>query len=95
MMVTMSRCYVHVLVCWRDRAEQIGESGSLSEGKDEERAVAIPRFQGGSPRLCRLRIMSFWPRWQALICTDHISGFMGPGKHSSPATTLSNYATLL
>jgi hypothetical protein len=34
--------------------------------------------------------LSFWPRWQALICTDRISGFMGTGKSSSPVTTLSN-----
>jgi hypothetical protein len=32
-----------------------------SEGKGGERAVDIPRFQGGSPRLCRLRTISFWP----------------------------------
>jgi hypothetical protein len=34
--------------------------------------------------------LSFWPRWQALICTDHISGFMWTGKSSSLVTTLSN-----
>jgi hypothetical protein len=45
--------------------------------------VAISRFQGGSPRLCRLRTAPFWPRWQALICTDHMSDFMGPDKPSS------------
>jgi hypothetical protein len=66
-----------------------------SEGKGGERVVAIPRFQGVSPRLCRLRTASIWPRWQALICTDHMSGFMGPDKPSSPVTTLSNRTSLL
>jgi hypothetical protein len=46
-----------------------------SELKDEERVVAIMRFQGGSPCLCQLRTASFWPQWQALIFTDHLSGF--------------------
>jgi hypothetical protein len=45
--------------------------------------VDILRFQGGSPRLCRLRTAPFWLQWQALICTDCISGFMGPDKPSS------------
>jgi hypothetical protein len=58
-------------------------------------ATAILRFQGGSPLLCRLRATSFWPRWPALICTDHMLGFMGPAKSSSPVTTLSNRTSLL
>jgi hypothetical protein len=37
--------------------------GVHSEGKGGERAMAIPRFQGGSPRLCELRTTPFWPRW--------------------------------
>jgi hypothetical protein len=61
-----------------------------SEGKGGERVMAIPRFQGGSPRLCQLRTELFWPRWQALIYTDHLSGFIGPGKPSSSVTTLLN-----
>jgi hypothetical protein len=65
------------------------------EGKDEERVVTILRFIGGSPHLCRLRTVLFWPRWQALICTDHLSGFMGADKPSSPVTTLSNHPSLL
>jgi hypothetical protein len=60
--------------CGCDRAGQLGVH---SEGKGRERVVAIPRFQGGSPRLCRLRTTAFWPRWQALICTDCMSGFYG------------------
>jgi hypothetical protein len=51
-----------------------------SEGKDEERGVAILRFLCGSPCLCWLMTASFWPWWQALIYTDHLSGFMGLGK---------------
>jgi hypothetical protein len=75
----MSRGYVDVHVCRCDRVGQIGESGSLGrEGKGRERALAIPRFQGGSPCLCRLRTMSFWSRWQALICTDRMSCLWGP-----------------
>jgi hypothetical protein len=42
-----------------DRAGQLGERGSI-EGKGGERNVAIPRFQGDSPRLCQLRTMLFW-----------------------------------
>jgi hypothetical protein len=51
-------------------------------------------FQGGSPRLSQLRTVSFWPRWQVLICTNHLSGFMGPSKPSSPIPTLSNRPSL-
>jgi hypothetical protein len=44
------------------------------EGKGGEIVVSILKFQGVSSRLCQLRIMSFWPRWQALTCTDRMSG---------------------
>jgi hypothetical protein len=57
--------------------------------------MAISRFQDGSHRLCQLRTVSFWPRWQALICTGRILGFMGPSKPSSLVTTLSNRTSLL
>jgi hypothetical protein len=60
------------------------------EGKGGERVMAILRFQGGSPRLCRLRTAIFWLRWQDLICIDRMLDFMGPGKPSSLRTTLSN-----
>jgi hypothetical protein len=67
-----------------------------SEGKGGERVVAIPRFQGGSTRLCRLRTSSFLaPGGQAFICTDRMSGFMAPHKSSSLVTTLSNRISLL
>jgi hypothetical protein len=66
-----------------------------SEGKDEERAMAILRFLGGSPHLCHLRTASFWPRWHALMCTDRVLGFMGTDKPSNPITTLSNRTSLL
>jgi hypothetical protein len=49
-----------------------------SEGKDEERVVAILRFKGGSPCLCQLRTALFWYPWQALICTDRMSGLWAP-----------------
>jgi hypothetical protein len=38
-----------------------------SEGKGGERVMAIPWFQGDSPRVCRLRTASFWPRWSLLL----------------------------
>jgi hypothetical protein len=66
-----------------------------SEGKGRERAVVILRFQGGSPHLCRLGTVLFWPRWQALTCTDRESGFMRPDKPSSQVTTLLNRPSLL
>jgi hypothetical protein len=42
-----------------------GKEGKVkhSEGKGGEWAMEILMFQGGSPRLCRLRTTSFWPRW--------------------------------
>jgi hypothetical protein len=49
-----------------------------SVGKDEVRVMAILRFEGGSPRLCQLRTASFWHPWQALICTDRMSGLWAP-----------------
>jgi hypothetical protein len=53
----MSRGYD---VCIMDVAEW-GNYGKVvhSEGKDEERDVAILRLQGGSPHLCQLRTASF------------------------------------
>jgi hypothetical protein len=38
---------------------------------------------------------SFWSWWQDLICIDCMSRFMGPGKSSSPVSTLSNCPSLL
>jgi hypothetical protein len=66
-----------------------------SEGKGGEWAVEILRFQDGSPHLCRLRTTSVEPDGQALICTAHMSSFMGPGKPSSLVTTLLNRTSLL
>jgi hypothetical protein len=77
----MSRGYVYVHVYWRDRAGQIGESGSLGrEGQigETKHDVATLRFQSGSPYLCLLRTESFWPRWQALTYTDRMSGLWAP-----------------
>jgi hypothetical protein len=50
-----------LMYCGCDRVGQLGEVVH-SEGNGGERAVAILRFQSGSLRLCRLRIVSFWPR---------------------------------
>jgi hypothetical protein len=51
-----------------------------SEGNDEERVVAIPRLQDGSPHLCQLKTASFCTRWQALTCIGRMSGLWGAGK---------------
>jgi hypothetical protein len=66
-----------------------------SEEKDGKKVVAILRFQGGSPRLCRLSTTPVRPRWTSLIYIDRMSGFMGTGKLSIPVTTLSNCTSLL
>jgi hypothetical protein len=58
-----------------------GISGTLRrEGRGE--CCAILWFLCGSLHLCRLRTVSFWPWWQALICTDRMSSFLGSGKPS-------------
>jgi hypothetical protein len=50
-----------ILYCGCDRVGQLGEMGSLRrEGKGGESVVAILRFQGYSPHLCRLRTAPFW-----------------------------------
>jgi hypothetical protein len=87
----MSRGYGYVAGTGQGNLEMVEHS----EGMDEEGAVAIPRFLGGRPCLCRLRTMSFWPQWQALICTDRMPGFMRANKPSNPVTTLPNHLTLL
>jgi hypothetical protein len=85
----MSRCYGYLLL--QDRARQVGGSLEHSEGKGWESDVVILRFLCSSPRLCRLRTASFWPRWQALSCVlTTCQVFMGSGKPSSTITTSSN-----
>jgi hypothetical protein len=56
----MSRGYVYLLLL--DRAGQVRGSVEHSEEKGGESVVAIFMFLCGSPRLCRLRTASFWPR---------------------------------
>jgi hypothetical protein len=58
----MSRGYVYLLLL--DRMGQVGGSVEHSKGKGGESAVAILRFLYGSPRLCQLRTVPFWPRWK-------------------------------
>jgi hypothetical protein len=90
----MSRGYVYVHVYCCDRVGQIRESGSLRREEWGE-GMAILRFQGGSSHLCRLRTASVWPRWTSFdLYWLHIE-FMGPGKPSSPVTTLSNHPSQL
>jgi hypothetical protein len=60
-----------------------------------EGVVSILRFQGGSPRLCWLKTASFWPRWARFDLYWPYVRFTGPGKPSSPVTTLSNRHSLL
>jgi hypothetical protein len=56
----MSRGYDYLLLL--GRAGQVGRSVEHSKEKDEESALAIPRFLCGSPRPCWLRTAPFWPR---------------------------------
>jgi hypothetical protein len=56
----MSRGYVYLLLL--DRAGQIEGSVEHSEENGGESVVPIPMFLCGSPRPCRLRTASFWPR---------------------------------
>jgi hypothetical protein len=55
----MNRDFVYLLLL--DRAGQVGGSVEHSKGNDGESVVVILRFLCGSPRLCRLRTVSFWP----------------------------------
>jgi hypothetical protein len=90
----MSRGYVYLLLL--DRAGQVGGSVEHSEGKGGESAVAIPRFLCGSPRPCRLRTTSFWPRWQALSCVLAACQVLwGPISRVAFVTTMSNRTSLL
>jgi hypothetical protein len=75
------------LYCGCDQVGPIGESGSLRrEGWGESRGYSkVPRWW--SPPVS-IKDRAVWPRWQALICNDHLSGFMGLNKPSSPGTTL-------
>jgi hypothetical protein len=45
MMVTMSRGYIYILVCWRDRAGQLRDNGALGrEGRGEDHGYSeVPR----------------------------------------------------
>jgi hypothetical protein len=52
--------------------------------------VAILRLMCGNHPLVSIKVRSFWSRWQALICTGCMAGFLGLGKPSSPVTTSPN-----
>jgi hypothetical protein len=45
--------------------------------------------------MCRLRTASFWTRWQGLIYTNCMLGFIGLDKPSRSITTSSNRTSLL
>jgi hypothetical protein len=78
----MSRGYDYLLLL--GRAGQVGRSVEHSKEKDEESALAIPRFLCGSPRPCWLRTAPFWPRWQAFSCVlTTCRVFIGSDKPSS------------
>jgi hypothetical protein len=51
------------MYCGCNRVRQLGERGSLGrEGRGEEHGYSeVPRFQGGSSHLCRLRTERFGP----------------------------------
>jgi hypothetical protein len=57
----MSRGYIYVYIVGVAGRGKWGKVDH-SEGKGGERAMAILRFQGGSPHLCQLRTTSFWSR---------------------------------
>jgi hypothetical protein len=61
---------------------QLGESGEYRTGRLREVCFHIQNFEGGSPRLCRLRTASVGP-CQALSCVLAHTGFMGSPKLSS------------
>jgi hypothetical protein len=70
--------------------------GVHSEGKGEESVMAILRFQGYSPHLCRLRTASCWSQWQALSCVLTACWVLwGPISRVAFLTTMSNRASLL
>jgi hypothetical protein len=90
----MSRGYIYLLLL--DRAGQVGGSVEYSEGKGRESVVAIPMFLCGSPRLCRLRTASFWPRWQALsYVLTACRVLWGPISRVAFVTSMSNRTSLL
>jgi hypothetical protein len=64
------------------------------EGKSGERAMAILRFLCGSPRLCRLRTMLFWPRWQVWFVLTACRVLWGPINLVAFITTLSSHTSL-
>jgi hypothetical protein len=66
-----------------------------SEGKSGERPWLFPGSKVVAPACVDSGPCRFGPDGQALICADHMLGFMGPGKPSSPTTTLSNHTSLL
>jgi hypothetical protein len=66
------------------------------EGKGEESVVAIPRFLCGSLHPCRLRTVSFWPRWQVLSYVLTACRILwGPISRVAFVTTMSNRTSLL
>jgi hypothetical protein len=84
------------LYCGCDQEGQLGERGSLKEGKGGESVVAILRFQGCRPHLHRLRTELCWPRWQALSCVLTACWVLwGPISRVAFVTTMSNRTSLL
>jgi hypothetical protein len=67
-----------------------------SDGKGGDSDVVILRFLCGSPRPCRLRTASFWPRWQVLSCVlTACQVLWGPISRVAFVTTMSNHTSLL
>jgi hypothetical protein len=90
----MSRAYVYLLLL--DWAGPIGGSVKHSKGKGGESVVTILRFLCGSPRLCRLRTMPFWSRWQAFSCVLTACRVLwGPISRVAFVTTMPNHTSLL
>jgi hypothetical protein len=90
----MSRGYGYLLLL--DRAGQVGGSVEHTEGTGEKSVVATLIFLCGSPHLCRLRTVMFWPRWQALSCILTACRVLwDPISRVAFVTTLSNRTSLL
>jgi hypothetical protein len=58
--------------------------------------MVILRFQGCSPRMCRLRATPFWSRWQGLSCVLTTCQILwGPISRVTFVTIISNRTSLL
>jgi hypothetical protein len=67
----------------RDRVGQLGESGKYQMRRSENGLFSYSELQGGSPRLCRLRIVSVRPPATSIDYVLTHTSYMGPRKLNS------------